>query len=330
MSEASRTLAQALDTQAWPPVLLISGEDRAERDGLIARILETLPEPERLTGVDRFEDGPLARVLDAARTMPLLGGRRIVILHSSQGLGESEAARDALLDYLESPPAHALLVIVLDKIDRRQKLFKAVAKKGLVLQCDKPRERQMPRWIQEQAGSLGLRLRGDAVQAIADAVGTDTGLASRELEKLALIAGSSERPLDAASIEPLLGPTRSVGAFALEDALLAGRGREAIEALRRHMDGANTQPLALLARLAGICRRLTVAAATVEEGGGEAQVQAALGCHPFVAKKYASAARRRGGRGERALAACVTADGLLKSGHDPWSALSPIVLALVS
>ncbi|MFI4897979.1 MAG: hypothetical protein ACIARR_09155, partial [Phycisphaerales bacterium JB059] len=78
----------------------------------------------------------------------------------------------------------------------------------------------------------------------------------------------------------------------LEDALLAGRTRDGVELLDRLLaEGHVKEPLAVLGRLAGICRRLAVAHGAVESGGGESAVQQALGCHPFVAKKYARAAR---------------------------------------
>ncbi len=329
MTGPRQALRDALKQERWPSVLLIGGEDAALCQELIGLVIGALGEEERATGIDRFDAQPMARVLDAARTRPLLGGRRVVIAREPEGFGgASDPARELLIAYLEAPPDHALLVLVLSKIDKRLKVVKAIARDGLVLECTRPREREMSRWVALRAQEAGLRLTGDAIQLIADAVGTDTGLAQREIEKLALIADFS-RKMAASDIEQLLSPGRAVGAFALEDALLAGRLRQAIEALDRHMTGASHgAPLALLGRLASICRRLVSAGAVLDNGGGEHDVREALDCHPFVAKKYAQAARRRAHYAQAGLAACVAADGMLKSGGDPREALGRVLLAL--
>jgi DNA polymerase-3 subunit delta len=335
MPEARDELTQALAGPSPPPVVLIAGADAELRHEALQAILGGLDDDQRATGVDRFEQAPIHRVLDAARTPSLLGGGRTVVAVDPPGLVTSdEAAREALSAYLEAPAAGSTLVLVVDKLDRRLKLAKQVEKIGLIVPCEPPREREMPSWIAARAQRLGLRLAPDAIQLLADAVGTDTGLAVRELEKIALVAvdgglaaGGTVRAPD---VEPLLGPTRSVGAFALEDALLGGHTGQALDALERHLVGRDAAaPLALLARLATISRRLVVAADALRERQDPEAVRTALGCHPFVAKKYASAAREAGQRrGERGLAACVAADARLKSGEPPYAALSRVVLML--
>lgn len=336
MTGGLEQLREALARNPRPPVVLIAGADDEARHEALRSILDSLDDDQRATGVDRFEGGPLSRVLDAARTASLLGGGRVVVSAAPPGLADSdEKAREQLGAYLQSPTPGTLLVLVTGKLDRRLKIVKTIESIGVTVACERPRERDMPQWIATRAQRLGLRLAPDAIQLLADAVGTDTGTAVRELEKLALVTladGTGEKgaPLRGRDVEPLLGPHRSVGAFALEDALLTGKPDAALDALERHIEGRDAQaPLALLARLTTIARRLVVAGDALNSGGSETAVQEALGCHPFVAKKYAAAARSGGaGRGERALAACVVADTRLKSGAAPYPALARVVMTL--
>ncbi|RMG43283.1 MAG: DNA polymerase III subunit delta [Acidobacteria bacterium] len=328
-----------LESGDGPPVLLLAGDDEEAIGAALARVVEAVPEEERAAAVERFDVADLARALDAARTPSLLGGRRVVIVDAGAALGPGGdgSVRERLEAHLERFPRRegcaALLVVVARRIDGRSRLAKRLAAEGALAVFDRPKERDMPAWVAAEARRRGLTLEPAACQAIADAVGSDTALAARELDKLALAAPAAgrrgRRSVATPLVEALLRPGRSVGAFALEDALLAGRAAEALDALDRHLAGAGPGAgPALLGRLAAIARRLTVAHAVVSGGGGEAAVRDALGCHPFVARKYAEAARRGGARGEHGLAAAVAADGMLKSGSDARGALVPVVLAL--
>ena len=314
------------------PVVLLAGEDREARERHLTALRARLPAAEREIAVERFESADLARALDAARTVPLFGAHRMIVVEGVDWLAGrgGDAPRSALSAYLERPPASATLVLVAPKADRRLAVVKAIERAGGWIPCDPPREREMAAWLRERAAERGFELPGRAAAALADAVGTDTGLAARELDKLALLVGGAGR-VTLEMVEQALGPSRAVGAFALEDALLEGRRRDALEALGRHLAGAGPgEHLALLGRLAGITRRLAVARAVVAGGGAEDDVRERLGCHPFVARKYTRAARRPGAAPATALAAAVRADRAIKSGGDGRAALREIVVALTA
>ena len=190
----------------------------------------------------------------------------------------------------------------------------------------------MASWVAAKAAERGLKLTGPAARALAEAVGTNTAIAERELDKLALVSDASGsavgKGIGVETVEEMLGPGRAVGAFALEDALLGGDAAGAVEILGRRLVGTdNSAPLVLLGQLASISRRLAAAYDVVGRGGGADEVREALGCHPFTAGKYAQAARKVGARAGDAMAACVAADGRLKSGGDAWQALAGVVQA---
>ncbi|GAB4372288.1 MAG: DNA polymerase III subunit delta [Acidobacteriota bacterium] len=335
---ASGTTAGARGAGAPPPVVLLAGDDRDGRERALDRLRESLPDEAREVGVERFDGRDLARALDAARTVPLFGGRRLIVVRDVDWLAGrgGDELREALTQYLAAPAERATVVLVADKADRRLAVVKAIDRAGGLVACERPKERDMPRWLQERARERGIVLPPRAAAALADAVGTDTALASRELDKLALLlpddgAAGRRRAVDEAMLEQALGPTRAVGAFALEDALLEGRRADALGALERHLAGGGPgEQLAVLARLAGIARRLAVARAVVAGGGSEDDVRQRLGCHPFVARKYTRAARGRPGNPDAALAACVRADRAIKSSADGPAVLREIILALTA
>lgn len=337
MADLHAALARRLEAASWPSVVLLYGDDDETKRVLIARMIAAMPDDERDVGVERFAADALARALDVVRTRGLFGGRRLVIVNAVTWLqpkgSEEDVAR--LVAHLDHPPELGTLVLVADRVDRRLAIVKRIESEGFAVECAVPSERDMPAWIAERVAAKGLELPPRAIQAIADAVGTDAALAARAVDKLALLVPASgeqdgRRPkLDLESVEFLLGPTRAVGAFALEDAVLASDAAKAVAALERHL-GAESASVALplLGRITSIARRLAVAEGVRSGGGGEDQVRARLGCHPFVAKKYFDAARGAGERGACGLAEAVRADRALKSGGDVRAALRAVVLAM--
>ncbi|MFN7966073.1 MAG: DNA polymerase III subunit delta [Acidobacteriota bacterium] len=329
LAELIRAIAQG----RMPPIVVFSGPDESAKKRGLQRLLDAIPETAVPGCVERFQDSPLARVLDSARTMPLLGDRRVVIVRGAIGLGADgdSASRELLNDYMEHAPAHSVLVILAEKLDGRLSVVKKLEQRGFVIPCELPTEREMSTWLGARGKEFGVDLTSAACQVLADALGADTGMADGELRKLALLTSTTGGAVDAAQVEQSLGPSRAVGAFALEDALLAGDLRRALDALQRHLaDNDPGVPLALLGRLSGIVRRLALAFAVTSRGGGENEVRAALGAHPFVAGKYARAAGKLGPQAERALAACVAADLALKSGRDARAALVAVVMSLAA
>ena len=336
METTFEDLKKQLSTGDWPSVLLIAGDDAEARTRALDFIVSQLPSSEQATSISRHAEAALATILDDARTASLFGNRRIVIAVEPPGFeGAGESEKKAWTEYLNAPGEQASLVLLKKKLDRRLAVTKAIVKRGALLVCERPKEREMPRWIEARAKARGLRIASAGIQLLADAVGTDTAVAAREIEKLKLLVADAEsddaRGVDAQLVADALGPGRAVGAFELEDAMLNGRPTEALDALERMLiDGDGGLPLALLGRLASIARRLAGAHAVLATGGNERDVEAALKCHPFVAGKYHRAARRVGTRAARGLAACVSADVQLKSGRDPRHALAGVVLAMTA
>ncbi len=337
MERTAAALFAGIEKGAWPKALVLHGDDGEQIRGIVSRLAAALVRDEPDAAVERFDSGEFAGALDAVRTGALFGGHRLVVVSGVEWLGakSDESAREAFTRYLDGPPAQGTLVLLAEKVDGRVALVKRMEREGALIPCALPSEREIPRYLAERARARGLELPPAAIQALADAVGTDAGLAARELDKLVLVAprpGPDGAPvrLSPQQVEAMLGPTKAVGAFALEDAILRRDAAEALETLSRHVEAEGVgSPLPLLARLASMARRLAVAEGVAHRRGSEDDLRSRLGCHPFVAKKYWEAARQGSARGTDGLAACVTADRALKSGGDARSALRTVVLALV-
>ncbi|MCH8830666.1 MAG: hypothetical protein IID45_13905, partial [Planctomycetes bacterium] len=86
-------------------------------------------------------------------------------------------------------------------------------------------------WIRERAELYGARLEGRAIAAMADLVGADLWAIDSELRKLATYAGDDA--ISEANVRSMVSQVREANAFALADAIVEGRGDQAIALFQR-------------------------------------------------------------------------------------------------
>ena len=244
------------------PIHLIWGDDAAARDRAIQGLIDTLVEPSwsslNLSRLDGAEAGQAAQALDEARTPPFAAGDRLVLLQRSPFCNACPAElADRFAAALSLIPDTSHLVLVNPaKPDGRLRTTKALQKRikqgldheqafPLPAVWDGAGQRQL---VQRTAEALGLVLDADAVDALVDAVGTDSARLESELRKLSLRSNRVSGDL----VHALVGG-RSTNALAVGDALLKGNPGEAI-ALWDALIDAGEPALRIVATLTGQIR----------------------------------------------------------------------------
>src|SRR4051812_8589498 len=134
------------------PVYLLQGEDDVEKAALAHEFEAIVEEELRAFNVERIHAGDvgsgdrLAVVVDgliaAARTLPMMAPRRIVVVLQADGVllpkRESEAASRALEqleDYLKAPEQQTTVVLVASAVDKRGRLYKQLVKQASIVEC---------------------------------------------------------------------------------------------------------------------------------------------------------------------------------------------------
>jgi DNA polymerase III subunit delta len=250
------------------------------------------------------------RVLSAARTLPVLAPRRLILV---RGLEDRRAQRflDELLPaYLESPVPSTCLLLEAERIDRRQRWVKRLGEVGQLRVLEAPRRpAEVREWITAQLRARGKSAGSGAAAALFDAVGADLDRLGSELEKLCLYAGERAR-ITAEDVARLTGQTRVLALYELTDAVGDGRRGDALRLLCRLLDQGEA-PLALVAALASHLRRLLRASQCRPLNARTVQEQLAL--HPFAAERVVEQLRRFDpARLRKALGALRGADEALK------------------
>ncbi|HJR60542.1 MAG TPA: hypothetical protein VJ813_14120 [Vicinamibacterales bacterium] len=251
-------------SQAQPdPIYLIVGDDEAEMSQVTAAISGLVEDELRAFNLERLYANDKgvspSAIVQAARTLPMLGDRRVVVVLRAErilkpkrrgkaGEAEEEAGAedepasdlDALEDYVKRPEPLTTLVLVAADVDRQRKIYKALQKHAAIVECWGLRgtrdNRADPRDVARAAEALVKQAVMGALQQIEPAAsrlvatraGADIGRLRADVERLLLYtAGKPKITLQDAQ-EVVSGETAQDD-WAVTNAI--GRG-DAADALR--------------------------------------------------------------------------------------------------
>jgi DNA polymerase III subunit delta len=140
------------------------------------------------------------------------------------------------------------------------------------------RGRETRDFLMNEARAAGRRLTGDGADALAMALGSDTGLLVGALEQL--LADSPEPTIDASVVTTMFAGVGEVSGFQLADAVWEGRGRLALQRLRWGTASQDISPAGAVGSLASGLRGM-VRVGAARRGLPDAEVARAAGVPPF-------------------------------------------------
>ena len=227
------------------PLYLILGPDESAKVSLAAEFLE-LVEPElRAFNVDRAYGGETtpAALVDAARTLPLMAPRRIVLVTHAERLlapkRESEAATrdlETLERYIKAPVDSSTIVMIAGELDRRRSIAKLLSTAAAVVECHGPVDgAEAVRWIRDRVAQEGMAIEPRAARLLADRAGPDVGRLRGDLERLLLYAAGSKTISLADALE-IVGPASSQDDWGVTRAIERGSAADALSELGMLLD----------------------------------------------------------------------------------------------
>ena len=284
-------LMRALRAGSLQPVYFLAGEERL----LVDRVLLAVRKAALADGLAEFNHDQLtagaagaAGIIQAARTVPMMGERRLVEVRETEALKAPELEK--LLPYLEEPVDSTVLVFLADKVDARLKFFKALDRKGFLARFDPVRGTPLLRFLDSEAKRLGARLGPGVAELISELVGADLLALSSAVEKLSLYAGEGGTVL-AEHVDAVIAQTRQSVIFELTDAVGEGNVDVALGSLQSLLQGGEPEQRVLF-MITRQVRMIWTALEAQAAGTPPAGLPAVLGVPPFVARKIAAQARR--------------------------------------
>ena len=170
-------------------------------------------------------------LLATSSEMSLFAERKLIELRISSGKPGTDGSK-ALLKYLENPSPDNILLIVAGKIDKQStntKWFKALDKAGAIVQVWAITSRDLPHWLRQRLGQMGLQIDPDALQLLCDRVEGNLLAAVQEIEKLRLLTAGDRVSSD--HIRDTVANNARYNLFSLVDHALLGETATAFKML---------------------------------------------------------------------------------------------------
>ena len=252
------------------PLYLLQGEDDVEKLALAHEFEALVDEGIRAFNAERIHAGDLASgerlaaaadaVVSAARTLPMMAPRRIVLVIQADGLlvpkRESEAATRAL-DQLEElfkrPEPTTTLVLVAGSVDKRSRMYKLLAKQATLVECgglETPADAE--RWVKNRVAAAGVDIEPAGARLLAERDGTDVKRLRNDVERLLLYALGQKR-IELKDVREIVGPAVLQDDWAMANAIEAGDAASALRQLALMLD-AGAPPEKILGQLGWLVR----------------------------------------------------------------------------
>lgn len=287
-------------------VYLFKGADSALiGDAVALQVRSSIGDEDRSMVLDEFDgEYVLAAVVEAAKTPPFLGDKRVVV---ARNVSQHKGDLDVLVEYLDTAPDDVDLLLEWGGGVVTPRLVTAVKKAGGIIVDPAPPTslRDRREWWNAQIAAHEVHLDAKAASLVAEWLGEDVARWPRLADALKAAYGGTRITTDL--LEPFLGVRGDVKPWDLTDAIDAGDSHRAITVVRRMMEAGERHPLQLLAQLHSHFSRL--ARLDGRDVSSREEAEEVLGLKGFPAEKALKAYRSVGTEGVRkAFELLATAD----------------------
>lgn len=229
-----------------PHVFLLSGEepyyiDKA-KEALLGKLFPggagMADALQKVSGDMAIED-----LLASIEAAPFFADKNVILIAGTNLFRESKSPADTkevealVRQFGDMPPYSYLIFVAPYKADKRRKLYKALAKEGLVLESEPLRAWNIQDWLQGKLQAIHKQMDRDAYAYFAGAVSMMQQISlsylDKEFDKLALFSKAPR--ITKAELIAVFSGLPEVSVFALLDAISARDGKKALMLLHRQL-----------------------------------------------------------------------------------------------
>ena len=338
----------------------LHGSEKVYQRQVVQALTQRLiTEENRDFNLDVFNGGKSSvhQWLDSARTIPFMGGTKLVVVENMKDkidIPEEDSATkqinegvrnpdsdgsvrvtqnsqeqdiQALIDYAKNPLEGVCLVVTADKVDRRKKLLKKLADEKGSISCEAPKEYTLVPWAITLAKEQGYSISKDVAKALVARVGARPGVLVKELEKTLLYAGK-KKTVSMQDVSEVVGETKLEDVFTLTKALVDNNLDGALKILHNQLKHGE-EPIKILGTISWQFRMIWEAKSYQAQGIHSGQIAKKMGAHPFTvdnALKYTQKFTNQQLR--KFYSELVRADRILKTNSNREGAMETLIINL--
>ncbi len=252
-----------------------------------------------------------AQLIDLAETLPFLAPRRVIFIENS---GLFKHGGEALSEYLKAPCDTAYFVFAETEVDKRSRLYKAVAAIGSCVEFGVQDEDTLKRWVLGMMKKEGKKITAQGLAYLLTKTGTDMENIRMELEKLFCYCLDKDVILTE-DIDAVCVTRISSHIFDMVNAIADKNQKKALT-LYYDLLALKEPPMRILFLIARQCNMLLQVKELKKKGYDNKRIGEKIGLPGFIAGKYvAQAARFKTAELRRAVERCVEAEEGVKTGR---------------
>ena len=273
------------------PIYFLMGEESYYIDKISDFIEETvLDEAEKGFNqqVMYGRDATIEDIVGAAKRYPMMAERQVLIVKEAQDLSRNI---EKLVSYAENPQPTTVLVLnyKYKKLDKRKKLYKVIAKSGLIFESKKLYENQVSDWIRRVLSGKKYQVEPKAAQMLVEFLGTNLSKISNELDKLMLILPEGTI-INPTHIEENIGISKDYNNFELRKAVGEKNVVKANRIIAYFAENPKNNPLVMIISLLNSFFTQLLLFHSLDDRSKNS-VAKMLGVNPFFVDEYFLAAR---------------------------------------
>lgn len=233
-------------------------------------------------------DVTVDEIVSSAKRFPMMAEHQVIIVKEAQDLSRSIEKLDS---YADNPQKSTVLVFnyKYKKLDKRKKVYKAIAKNGLIFESKKLYENQVGDWIARVLKSKKFTIEPKAAQMLVEFLGTDLSKISNELDKLTSVleAGTIINP---SHVEENIGISKDFNNFELRKAVGNKDVVKANRIINYFSQNPKSNPLVMTISLLNSFFTQLLSYHGLKDKS-KASVARTLGVNPYFVDDYVNAAR---------------------------------------
>lgn len=278
-------------------------------------------------------------LLGAMTPPPMMAENRLIVLRGADFTSMKSAQVDALIEALSLLPEYdyntVIIHVAAGQIDegylpkRPSSILKKLGEVAIPVQFTAPTDARLAAWAGKHFAHFGVTAAPADCSFLISFCGKSMFNLAAEIEKLSYyVLSRNEACVTASTIRAVAVPAQSTDAFALSNAILAGRSKDALDALAV-LKFERVEPTVIMGELSRTLCDMQAVRLLLDAGHSNAQIASALRLHEYKAGLMARAvAKIDPARLSRAVALSVEADAAIKRSYADYGAIETLICSL--